>query len=170
MSGPFSLGDGGCVGDASSQFVADVGSSTGFSRIPVFARHQGQVGHRGRQVQLEPGLDPPEVAGLANPQLHQPGQPVLHHHPPLTVPGKGFALLQGAGLLQQCLLGMHLHRSAQSRRPRHALGPQLTCSAHRRIEPEALQPVNPSCGANPPPQMPGNLPRRAGAGPRFQVY
>ena len=79
--------------------VAD-GSATDIARQTLLARHQGQVGHRGRQVQLEPGLGPPEVASLANPQLHQPGQPVLHHHPPLAVPGKGLALLPGAGLLQ----------------------------------------------------------------------
>ena len=62
--------------------------------------HQGQVGHRGRQVQLEPGFDAPEVAGLADPQLDQPRQPVLHHHPALPVLAKGLALLQGPGLLQ----------------------------------------------------------------------
>ena len=42
----------------------------------------------------------PQVAGLADSQLHQPRQPVLHHHPALPVLAKGFTLLQGPGLLQ----------------------------------------------------------------------
>ena len=40
---------------------------------------QGQVGYRGSQIQLESRLDPAEIAGLANAQLDQPGQPVFHH-------------------------------------------------------------------------------------------
>ena len=61
---------------------------------------QGQVGHGGRQVQLEFRLGAPEVAGLADSQLDQPRQPVLHHHPALPVLGEGLALLQGPSLLQ----------------------------------------------------------------------
>ena len=38
-----------------------------------FARHQGQVGHCSRQVQLESRLGASEVAGLANAQLDQSG-------------------------------------------------------------------------------------------------
>ena len=45
-----------------------------------FARHQGQVGHCSRQVQLESRLGASEVAGLANAQLDQSGQSVLDHH------------------------------------------------------------------------------------------
>ena len=49
---------------------------------------------------MEPGFDAAEVTGLADSQLDQPRQPVLHHYPALTVPGEGLTLLQGAGLLQ----------------------------------------------------------------------
>ena len=59
-----------------------------------FARHQGQVGHRGRQIQLESRLDPAEIAGLANPQLHQSGQPVFHRHASRSIFVVGGALLQ----------------------------------------------------------------------------
>ena len=45
-------------------------------------------------------LGAPEVAGLADSQLDQPRQPVLHHHPALPVLAKGLTLLQGPGLLQ----------------------------------------------------------------------
>ena len=61
--------------------------------------HQGQVGHRGCQIQLELGFRTAEVVGLADSQLDPPRQPVLHHHAALPVLGKGLALLQGAGLL-----------------------------------------------------------------------
>ena len=75
-------------------------AAIGPARPPEFPRHQGQVGHRGRQVQLEFRLDPAEIAGLADAQMDQSGQPVFHHHSPrsiFVVPG---ALLQGPGLLQ----------------------------------------------------------------------
>ena len=100
MPEPCGPGIGGGVDDTGNQGAAGPGTGGGFSRRAGFGGHQGQVGHRGCQVQLEPRLNPSEVAGLPDSQLHQPGQPVLHNHPPLTVPGKGFALLQGAGLLQ----------------------------------------------------------------------
>ena len=77
--------------------------ATGTARHPDFSCHQGQVGHRGRQIQLELRLGPAEVAGLADAQMDQPGQPVFHHHSTnsiFVIPG---ALLQGPGLLQQGL-------------------------------------------------------------------
>ena len=43
---------------------------------------------------------PLEPAGLADSQLDQPCQPVLHHHAGLPILGKSLAALQGAGLLQ----------------------------------------------------------------------
>ena len=110
----------------------------GFSRHTGFGGHQGQVGHRGRQVQLEPGFDAAEVAGLTDSQLDQPRQPVLHHHPALPVLGKGLALLQGPGLLQQTLLRVQLHRSSRTRFCRHAPGPQRAYPANRRVESEGL--------------------------------
>ena len=65
-----------------------------------FGSHQGQVGHGGSQVQMEPGFDAAEVASVADSQRDQTRQPVLHHYPPMTVPVEGLTLLQGAGLLQ----------------------------------------------------------------------
>ena len=79
--------------------TADFGSAAGFSRQPGFGGHQGQVGHGGCQVQLEPGFGTAEVAGLADSQLNQPRQSVLYHHAALPVIDKGLALLPGASLL-----------------------------------------------------------------------
>ena len=58
---------------------AGPGTGAGFSRLPGFGGHQGQVGYGGGQVQLEPGFDAAEVAGLADSQLDQPRQ---QHFPP----------------------------------------------------------------------------------------
>ena len=93
MPEPGGGGIGGGVDHSSDLGAAGPGTGAGFSRQPAFARHQGQVGHGGGQVQLEPGFGTAEVAGLADSQLDQPRQPVLHHHPPLPVFGKGFTLL-----------------------------------------------------------------------------
>ena len=92
--------------------------------------HQGQVGYRGRQIQLEFRLGPPEVAGLPDAQLHQPGQPVFHHHPPLPVLVVAGALLQLPGLLQQGLLRMDQHPPSFPAFSRDALGPQWTYPAN----------------------------------------
>ena len=97
MPEPCGGGIGGGVGDASDLGAAVAGTGAGFSGQPGFARHQGQVGHGGGQVQPEPGFGTAEVAGLADSQLDQSRQPVLHHHPALPVLGKGLALLQGTG-------------------------------------------------------------------------
>ena len=70
-------------------------AATGTARQPDFARHQGQIGHRGRQIQLESRLDPAEVAGLADAQLdqpRQPRQPMLYHHPSRSILVVGIAL------------------------------------------------------------------------------
>ena len=67
--------------------TADFGSAAGIFWQTGFGGHQGQVGHGGSQVQLELAFDAAEVACLADSQLDQPRQPVLHHYPTLTVPG-----------------------------------------------------------------------------------
>ena len=151
---------------AGAGIAAGVGWQTGLGG------HQGQIGHRGRQVQLEFCLGAPEVAGLADSQLDQPRQPVLHHHPALPVFAKGFTLLQGPGLLQQRLLRVQLHRPSCARCRGHALGPQRAHPADRSVELEGLQLVSPACccGASTQgPDSPGNVPRRTGAGARLQV-
>ena len=97
---PRGPGIGGGVDDTGNQGAAGPGTGGGFSRRAGFGGHQGQVGHRGGQVQLEPGFDAAEVAGLADSQLDQPCQPVLHHHAALPILSKTLAVLQCADLLQ----------------------------------------------------------------------
>ena len=52
-----------------------------------------------------PGLGASEVPALPDPQLEQRRQ----HHPPLPIPRRGFALLQGVRPLQQALLRVQVH-------------------------------------------------------------
>ena len=70
MSEPDSTEIGRSIGDNSVDIIADDAvaccAATGTSRQPYFAQHQGQVGHRGRQIHLEFRLDPTEVAGLTD--------------------------------------------------------------------------------------------------------
>ena len=70
MSEPDSTEIGRRIGDHSVDNIEDDAvaccTAIGTAQQPDFARHQGQVGHRGRQVQLESRLDPTEVAGLAD--------------------------------------------------------------------------------------------------------
>ena len=89
-------GDGTEDGAVARKFSADT------VRQLDFARHQGQVSHRGRQVQLEPGFDS-EVAGLADPQLNQSRQSVFHHHASRSILVKGGAPLQRPAC---CNMGM----------------------------------------------------------------
>ena len=103
MSEPDSAEIGRRIGDHSADIIADDAvaccAAAGTARQPDFARHQGEIGHRGRQVQLEFRLDPTEVAGLPDAQLDQPGQSVLHYHSSRSILVVGSALLQGPGLL-----------------------------------------------------------------------
>ena len=103
MSEPDGAEIGRRIGDNNEDIIADDAvaccPATGTARPPDFARHQGQVGYRGRQLQLELRLGTPEVAGLADSQLDQPGQSVLHYHSARSILVVGSALLQRSGLL-----------------------------------------------------------------------
>ena len=109
-------------------------AATATARQPDFARHQGQIGHRGRQIQLESRLDPAEVAGLADAQLDQPRQPMLYHHPSRSILVVGIALLQRSCLLQQGFLRVDQHSASLPAFGRDALGPQLAYPTHRPVE------------------------------------
>ena len=103
MSEPDSAEIGRRIGDHSADIIADDAvaccPATGTAQQPDFSRHQGEIGHRGRQIQLEFRLDPTEVAGLADSQLDQPRQPMLYHHSACSILVVGSALLQRSGLL-----------------------------------------------------------------------
>ena len=124
-------------------------AATGLARLSEFPRHQGQVGHRGRQVQLEFRLGASKIAGLADAQMDQSGQPVFHHHPArsiFVIPG---ALLQGPGLLQQGFLGMDQHPPSLPAFGRDALGAQWTGHTFGPVELEGPEVVNPSLAISP---------------------
>ena len=116
-------------------------TAAGTARQPDFARHQGEIGHRGRQIQLAFRLDPTEVAGLPDSQLDQPSQSVLHYHPSRSILVVVGALLQDPGLLQHAFLGMDLHPSTLPALGRDALGAQWTYPTYCPVELESLQAV-----------------------------
>ena len=103
MSEPNNAEIGRRIGDHSADIIADDAvacwTAIGTAQQPDFARHQGEIGHRGRQIQLEFRLDPTEVAGLTDAQLDQPGQSVLHYHPSRSILVVVGALLQRSSLL-----------------------------------------------------------------------
>ena len=117
-------------------------AATGTARQSDFAQRQGEVGHRGRQVQLESRFDPTEVAGLADAQLDQPRQPMLCYYSARSILVVGAALLQRSGLLQQGFLGMDLHPRSFTALGRDALGAQWTYPTFGPVKLESLQSID----------------------------
>ena len=176
MSDPDNAEIGRRIGDHSADIIADDAvaccPATGTAQPPDFARHQGEIGHRGCQIQLECRLDPTEVAGLPDAQLDQPGQSVLHYHPSRSILVVVGALLQGPGLLQQGFLGMDQHPPSLPALGRDALGAQRTYPTYRPVELESLQSVDTTGAIRPLSRRHdgvGNLSRRTGATARGQV-
>jgi hypothetical protein len=73
-------------------------------------REQRQVGDRRGEAHLEQGLGSSEVARLANAELHQACDAVLHHLASSSSVIEGRAGLEVARLLEQGFLRMKLHR------------------------------------------------------------
>ena len=90
------------------------------------------------RIQLESRLDPAEIAGLAEAQLDQSGQPVFHRHASRSIFVVGGALLQRPCLLQEAFLGMDQHPPSLPALGCDALGPQWTYSTYRPVELEGL--------------------------------
>ena len=65
MSEPDGAEIGHRIGDHSVDIIAD--DAVACCAATGTARHQGQVGHRGRQIHLESRFDPTEVAGWRMP-------------------------------------------------------------------------------------------------------
>jgi hypothetical protein len=66
--------------------MLDVGRGLSLSPVSIAhgaapGRHKGQIGERSSHKELEQRLGPPDVASLAHPQLHQPGQPMFSDLP-----------------------------------------------------------------------------------------
>ena len=63
-----------------------------------------QVGHRSAEIELGGGLATPDVPGLAQTQLHQPGQAMLQGLAEVEIRCEGRTVLECAGGLQQGFL------------------------------------------------------------------
>src|SRR5690242_3201258 len=72
-------------------------------------RQERQVGDGRGQAELEQGSGPSDVARLANAQLHQTGDAMLHHLAPSSDFGKGRTGLDLTRLLEQRLVRVELH-------------------------------------------------------------
>src|SRR5687767_2702823 len=64
--------------------MLDMGRGLSLSPVSIAhgadpGRHKGQIGDRSSHKELEERLRPPDVAGLAYAELHQPGQPLFAH-------------------------------------------------------------------------------------------
>ena len=130
------------IGDDSVDDTVACCAATGTARPPDFAQHQGQVGHRGRQVQLKSRFDPTEVTGLPYAQLDQSRQPMLCHYSSLSVLVVVGAPLQRSGLLQQGFLRMDLHPASLPALGRNAFGPPRARPTDLSIKLESLQSID----------------------------
>ncbi len=147
-------------------------AATGTARPPDVAQRQGQVGHRGRQVQLKSRFDPTEVAGLPDAQLDQPRQPMLCYYSARSILVVGSALLQRSGLLQQGFLRMDLHPASFTALGRNAFGPQRARPTGLPIKLDSLQSIDTTRAIRPLSGRhdgAGNLSGRKGATARGQV-
>src|SRR6266581_7991357 len=122
---------------------------------------QRQVGNRGCEAQLEQGLGPPEVARLANAQLHQPCYAMLHYLASASSFIEGRTGLQLARLLEQGFLRVELHRPP-ALTPR-ALGPQWARRTY--VSGKDERPTSTLRGS----QVMSRVCVRAGAGASLQV-
>lgn len=139
----------------------------GTPNTPIWLASRVRLATVGRRVQLELGLDPPEVARLPDAQLPQAGRSMLRHHPASPVLVVAGALLQSPGFLR-----MDQHLPALPAFDRDALGPQQARPAHCRLKPEGPQAMGRSGAVGPFPRRHDgacDLSRRTGTGTLGQV-
>ena len=114
----------------------------------------------------------PEVPGLAQPQLHQAGQAVLHGLAEVAIGCEGRTVLERAGGLQQGFLRVQTDLAPAARSRGHTAGTERTGRTERRVKveraPGRTHPGGRGIGAVPP-HGARHLARRTGAGTRRQV-
>ncbi len=128
------------------------------------------MGDGGGEIELGGGLVTPQVPGLAQTQLHQPGQAVLHGLAEVAIGCERRTVLEGAGGLQQGFLRVQTDLAPAARGRGHTAGAQRTGCTERRVKVE-IAARRPHCRGieAPPAHGGGHLPRRTGAGTRRQV-
>ena len=132
----------------------------------------GQVGDGSGEIELGGGLVTPEVPGLAQTQLHQPGQAVLHGLAEVAIGCESRTVLERAGGLQPGFLRVQTDLPPAPRSRGHTAGTERTGRTQRRVKVEKA-PGRPLCGGcgieASPAQGARYLTRRTGAGTRRQV-
>ncbi len=132
----------------------------------------GQVGDRSGEIELGSGLVTPEVPGLAQTQLHQPGQTMLHGLAEVAIRCESRTVLERAGGLQQGFLRVQANLPPAPRSRGHTAGTERTGRTQRRVKVEKApgRPLCSGCGIEAPPAQGARyLTRRTGAGTRRQV-
>ena len=132
----------------------------------------GQVGDRSGEIELGGGLETPEEAGLAQTQLHQPGQAVLHGLAEVAIGCESRTVLERAGGLQQGFLRVQTDLAPAARSRGHTAGAERTGRTEGRVKveiaPGLLYPGHRGIEA-PPAHRTRHLARRTGAGAGRQV-
>ena len=132
----------------------------------------GQVGDRSGEIELGSGLVTPEVPGLPQTQLHQPGQTMLHGLAEVAIRCESRTVLERAGGLQQGFLRVQANLAPAARCRGHTAEAQRTGRTQRRVKVEKApgRPLCAGCGIEAPPAQGARyLTRRTGAGTRRQV-
>ena len=132
----------------------------------------GQVGDGGGEIELGGGLVTPDVPGLAQTQLHQAGQAVLHGLAEVAIGCESRTVLESTGGLQQGFLRVQTDLAPAARCCGHTAGAERTGRTERRVKVEEA-PGRTLCGGRgieaPPAHGARHLTRRTGTGTRRQV-
>ncbi len=96
----------------------------------------GQVGDGGGEIELGGGLVTPEVPSLAQTQLHQPGQTMLHGLAEVAIGCESRTVLERAGGPQQGFLRVQANLPPAPRCRSHTAGTQRTGRTERRVKVE----------------------------------
>ena len=115
----------------------------------------GQVGDGSSEIELGGGLVTPEVPGLAQTQLHQPVQAMLHGLAEVEIGCESNTVLERAGGLRQGFLRVQIDLPPALRWPWHRSRGGAQCAS-----------PGPQDGCrHPPPGRSGNPPWGSGSGP-----
>src|SRR5471032_3350658 len=105
---------------------------------PHPGRDQGEIGDGGRKEQLPQRLGPSDRVRLADAQVHQSGDAMFGDLTKAPIRREGRAVLKGASLLEERLLGMKTNATSLAGFGADALRAQGAGVAQRGVEAKSL--------------------------------